>query len=869
MSLIKICLRLFGRIFLWLITLSYSALTTGATLYCHSATEVIPFTYSSLTMYFEGKICALRPNQNISYLRALRAWGGLPVQQAVSMHSVVDLVHASSVDLLPLSPELELIRESMLPDENVSATRLLCPFYHLMIQNLRQPLMQTENVVMVTDSLFELQPRFWINLSEQAPREIQYRVRSLLKESVKYCPTGTTENTSGKGSCASPTTNEVQDSMLDIFSSTSRQLLFTSNSLSDDPRQPGKKRHTQGSNCPLCNYSYCRESVFSEVEECFNIQADESEWEDAHQYNHGDVSDLINTDEKIESTIFQNEQTLPETTLCQQQQDNVEEDYPTNEVVRYRTEEIVYDRHYLHPENMHQSMPERRFITLREYLRRSDQEVSEAREITHSLSSNAIPAEKSDNIALSEPEKHNLMKPEAKEKNQAIDALEKEVCTSEYYKTEDYDSASAVMTVKVPDQQDIPIIEAEECVESEHLIYALDLVKSTQETHHDFDLPFHPDLFLFGEECEYRTNVEDDPLKGREELSRLLITWSSKVKVKLASMNETEFCLTYYALNEAGNLRVKLTDEDIESQIITARSNQLGTPVRVHNLILYRAELRTESWQCIAFRDGYGLLSFLEFNVSPYSLNEAFFIGQQYYSTYKLCDRFIFDYCKNEKVRGTDGHKHLDIKDAVGGNAELYFRLAVDVEDKAWLCAVFGTIIDSETCYQYVTQRRNNSALQRLQKTITAYNDLVWEGYVPTKKSFVSSARKIKWYWVHMTEIEEGHERYVPVALPYPDVKCSNAYARKGMIKQRPGKITAEFRFFPTARNGREVFLISQLVQNWMIYLFKQQKCRESILYTPYDPYQPSTKSDLLDKYRDFLIKIGLDPHDYQCLSRL
>ena len=549
--------------------------------------------------------------------------------------------------------------------------------------------------------------------------------------------------------------------------------------------------------------------------------------------------------------------------MCQQeQQGDTKENAFRNEDETPHMVEMVFDRRHLHPGNMHLYMPERRFIILRNYLSRQKQMALGASAITTSSS---------------ESKKHAQIEPCRSDKKQVNAELKQETSKPENSKAEAYDSSPDeayesspdIITVTKKEEQDIPVIEPEEEVEVECLKSMLDLVQNTKKTHYEFNLPFHPDLFLFGEECEYRTSVEGEPLKGMEELSRLLMAWSLKVKAALASLNEKDFCLIYYAVNEERNVNIKLTDEEVEQQIITSQENFSEIPVRVYDLILYRAELRTENWQCIAFRDPYGPLSFLEFNVSPYSLDGTFFIGNQYYSTYQLCDRFIFNFCRSENVRGTDGHKHLDIKDAVGGNAEFYFRLLVDAEDKGWLCPVFGTTKDSETCYQYVTQRRNTSVVIKLQQVIDAYNQLIRTGYVPTEQTFERAARKIKRYWIYLTETKMGTERYVPVALPFPDRKYSNAYARKGVIRQRPGKITAEFRFFPTARNGREIFLISQLVQNWMIYLFEQQKRREPITYTPYEPYQPSTRSDLLDKYNNFLKTIGLNPDDYQCLSRL
>lgn len=346
-----------------------------------------------------------------------------------------------------------------------------------------------------------------------------------------------------------------------------------------------------------------------------------------------------------------------------------------------------------------------------------------------------------------------------------------------------------------------------------------------------------PEKFMFGEEFEYWA----PKITARSSwwvVNDLLISWEKGLRnrVRMLNIPDTELSI---------NRREWYKDHP--------HVEMRGVCDKITVII--------GNWHCKGFRDSWNGQGLLEFNTSPYRLDQTFQVNAKTYTPYELFDLFIFSICSEMNLEPSSGHKHVDFSESVGGNTEFLFRLLVDVEDKAWLCSAFNMELYSSTSTKFVAQSQDaDKREQELKKVISLYNSLLAEGYIHEKEDFHTSLHKLISFWTFVTGSEGV---YVPVYLPRPKPGKDNAKAKRGEIVNSPTNVTAEFRFFNTPRNGAEVRLLNIFLSEWLKQINKKQLDKANVKYTSYNPDKPQEKERIVEIMECFCNQeLGL-PIDY------
>ena len=376
----------------------------------------------------------------------------------------------------------------------------------------------------------------------------------------------------------------------------------------------------------------------------------------------------------------------------------------------------------------------------------------------------------------------------------------------------------------------------------ERIITVLNLSKKEVETPDACQIA--PEKFMFGEEFEYWS----PEVEGRDScwvVNDLLIFWENELRERIRELGipDSEF-----------SIKRELWEKD-------------HTHVKMRGLC-DKIKTKIGNWHCTGFKDYWSGKSLLEFNTSPYRLDQTFQVNGRTYTPYELFDLFIFSICKKMDLKPSSGHKHVDFSESIGGNTEFLFRLLVDVEDKAWLCSAFDMESYSSASTRFLTQ--SNDAHRRaraLKKIISIYNLLLAEGYIHEKEEFHTSLQKLRPFWISITGCLN---KYVPVFLPIPGSWGNTAKAKSGEIIQKPHGVTAEFRFFNTPENGREVQRLNEFLSEWMKQLNTKQINRESIEYTDYNPDKPQSREKTIEMMKHFCTQeLGLPPDHYKQILKI
>ncbi len=345
-----------------------------------------------------------------------------------------------------------------------------------------------------------------------------------------------------------------------------------------------------------------------------------------------------------------------------------------------------------------------------------------------------------------------------------------------------------------------------------------------------------PDQFMYGEEFEYYTGISIKSEKALSDFEKLLITWKQK-------------------------LEERLTEIGVPSSVVQLKllKGEHGKCKSFYEIL----DIQIGSWHARVFNDIWGDMYLLEVNVSPYKIGQTFKLGDRKYPVDLLFTKFVTEISQEMKLAISSGHKHIDLRQSIGGNPELLFRMLVDVEDKAWLGRCFKTEAYSDKSHKYVVQGEFGQKASRLLGcVIVKFNELLEQGRTGKGGDFFKTNKPIRQFWSKLL----GHapERYIPMNLRlYEDV--DNQEARTGHVVSHPSN-TGEFRFFNCPRSGDEAVLLSRLLEAWFIKVSKDQESGVKVQYTPCDPLVEISSSELKSKYRYFIESLGLDPCEYERL---
>ena len=399
------------------------------------------------------------------------------------------------------------------------------------------------------------------------------------------------------------------------------------------------------------------------------------------------------------------------------------------------------------------------------------------------------------------------------------------------------------------------------------------LLDSTDIKHWIRELPgshhqYNEDEFLFGEEFEFWIDepiVPPDPAtyappypNNIASSQSMLMKWHNALVTKLKTLGINDFKINGY-LNDG----------------------------YVSSVSKYWMDVQIGEWRNIVYIDGWHTpddkgLALLEVNTSPYKMYQKFKVDKKRYTAYQLFDLFIFDIAKELGLTGASGHKHLDLRDSVGGNQELLFRMLVDVEDKAWISQVFGCEEDTGMkigCFVYRSQNwENQTCSSVLQTQVKHFNEGLLSGLsrAQSRLSPGNALQQVMRIW-RCTQTP-AHKRpdliqilpmEIRIALRYAPETVTNELAKQGKVIVHPQSGTAEFRFLPSVENGKEVLLINKMMRNWFRYQAKRQREGSPIIYEPYDPLSnEETPESLKKRFTAFIKSIGLKPRKYQALHR-
>lgn len=345
-----------------------------------------------------------------------------------------------------------------------------------------------------------------------------------------------------------------------------------------------------------------------------------------------------------------------------------------------------------------------------------------------------------------------------------------------------------------------------------------------------------PDLFMYGEEFEYYTAISIKSKTALADFEKLIITWKEKLEEKL--------------------IEIGVPSSAVQLKLL---KGEYGESENFYEVL----DIQIGQWHARVFPDKWEDMRLLEVNVSPYKIGQKFKVGNTDYPVDLLFTKFITEISREMKLNISSGHKHIDLRQSIGGNPELLFRMLVDVEDKAWLGRCFKTETYSDKTRKYVVQgEQGQKTSNMLGVIIEAFNELLGQGRTSKGGDFFKTNKPIREFWSRL--LGNDPKRYIPVNLRL-DNDVDNQEARLGHIVSHPNN-TAEFRFFNCPRSGDEALLISRLLEAWFIKISKEQESGVKVDYTPCDPLVRINTPELKSKYRHFIESLGLNPDEYEKL---
>ncbi|WP_133309252.1 hypothetical protein [Parashewanella curva] len=263
------------------------------------------------------------------------------------------------------------------------------------------------------------------------------------------------------------------------------------------------------------------------------------------------------------------------------------------------------------------------------------------------------------------------------------------------------------------------------------------------------------------------------------------------------------------------------------------------------------------AWQASLFFDNWHKHTLPEVNVSPYKLGQLVKLKGHKISIENLFSWFITEIAQTLGLKASSGHKHIDLTKAVGYNPEFYFRLLVDVENKAWLTQCFKTEEFSADTWKYLAQDPSVN-LNILLGLLDAFNELLLAGYTGKSVGSFSDNKEVLQLFDLAWGVGNYFVKYRPVKIPAEfgfDYGTQVADAEKGHIVSHP-KTTIEFRFFNCARTGQEAIKLSKMILAWIAKISKEQKNATPLLYDPIDPSIPIEHVKLKRMFDEFIVTV-------------
>lgn len=310
--------------------------------------------------------------------------------------------------------------------------------------------------------------------------------------------------------------------------------------------------------------------------------------------------------------------------------------------------------------------------------------------------------------------------------------------------------------------------------------------------------------------------------------------------------NEFEFYLDSYAENP--------------NKLISTWKNKIKSEFKFKNQYI-NVDEDDDHFKCVFYFEEFFYEFFkdsgntLEIIHPPYHVNTDYNIEGESKSVYSCIDSFIFSVASELNLRGQSGHKHIDIYGSIETDPSLLFRFYIDVNNQAWMPKIFNREDSADAYFRYPAQYRQplKSKIDMLAITITSFNQLLQDGYcyntIDSSEQFYHFSKLINF------------DKHVPINLAH--LKSDTDY---GLCPRH----TIELRFLPCARNGKEVELIDKLIIAWVSTVKKEHLKRQPLanlcLKDPVAGYLD--KEELINYYRNFLSRIGLDYTLYESLIR-
>ncbi len=275
-----------------------------------------------------------------------------------------------------------------------------------------------------------------------------------------------------------------------------------------------------------------------------------------------------------------------------------------------------------------------------------------------------------------------------------------------------------------------------------------------------------------------------------------------------------------------------------------------------------RLKIRFGAWECVAHRDCWLGEPLFEINASPYKIDEHYTVNGKRFSVYDIYELFITSFARKAGLQPSSGHKHIDIHESVGGNPEYLFRLLVSAEQSSFLSLVFKTEEYSDSSNQYVCQSAESPCKIRALKTmVNSFNEFLSLGFTGKSGDHFSINECFRHFWSGLFSCTTS--KYAPIGMRELTPLGMKREAELG--KPCLPRNTLEFRFFNCCRNGEEVKKINIFLDAWLKHIDLTQKERTYVEeYLPCDPKSKTMEESILkEKFRSFLICIGLEPSNF------
>ncbi len=263
--------------------------------------------------------------------------------------------------------------------------------------------------------------------------------------------------------------------------------------------------------------------------------------------------------------------------------------------------------------------------------------------------------------------------------------------------------------------------------------------------------------------------------------------------------------------------RLKKLDEFIEC--IKGILNKQNILYEIKSVENDRTVIQIGDWSCKIFLD----LGAIEVNTTPYTDGQIFHITKNGYTrcltSYECFDSFIHSAARALGSVGRSGHKHVDVYKAFHGNAELMFRVMVDMENATWM----PKALDREGrsgCFLYASGTKKiflSAIAERINQRMQDPESQLVHGsfsHLQNLKSMLSC-----------------------LDMVYTNSPCNFMHIETSIISHSATvtddpTTTIEFRLFHCPRSGEESRVINKLLTGRFKYLLECQKQCKPIEYS-------------------------------------